>query len=131
MYYQVSKEMQTCIDNCIECASICEKTLSYCLSKGENHAEGKHIKLLMDCVDICYTSARAMTRGSQFHNVSCRACAEICRACAYDCNAMEDDVMKDCAIACEKCALSCDSMSGGGGIASHAHQLGKQGGLGL
>lgn len=116
MQQQISKEMQTCIDNCLECASTCEKTLAFCLSQGGSFAEAKHISLLMDCVDICLTSARSMTRGSEHHSVTCRACADICRACADECNAMEGDVMKRCASVCERCATSCESMAGAGRI---------------
>jgi hypothetical protein len=130
MQQQISREMQTCIDNCLECASVCEQTLSYCLSQGGKHVEGKHLKILMDCVDICYTSARVMARGSDLHVITCRACAEICRACADECNTMDDETMKRCAIVCEKCASSCESMSGGT-LGLGANQTGRQDRVGL
>lgn len=131
MQMQMSREMQTCIDNCLECAAVCEKTLSYCLSQGGEHVKPEHIKTLMDCVDMCYTSARLMTRGSDQHAVTCSACAEICRACASSCNSMDDETMKSCAIVCERCAMSCESMSGSSGTRQGTQSAMRQGTLDL
>lgn len=128
MQQTMSKDMQSCIDNCLECAATCEQTLSYCLSQGGKHAEAKHIKLLLDCIDICHTSARLILRGSEQHSVTCRACADICRLCADACNAMGDETMKRCATVCEKCASSCESMSG---VSGTRQQTGLHGRVGL
>lgn len=122
MQQQMNRDIQACIDNCLECASTCETTLTYCLNQRGEHAKPEHIKTLMDCVDICYTSVRLMTRGSEQHSVTCLACAEICRACAASCVSMNDEVMKSCAIVCERCALSCESMSGSSGKATQGTQ---------
>lgn len=53
---QLSQEMQDCIQNCLECHSICANTVSYCLQKGGRHAEAAHIRLMLDCAEICQTS---------------------------------------------------------------------------
>jgi hypothetical protein len=66
---------------------------------------------MMDCVEICQTSANFMMRGSEQHHLTCRACSEICSLCAEDCASMDDDVMKKCAEVCRKCAKSCGEMS--------------------
>lgn len=57
-----SKAMNECIDNCIQCHSICLETINYCLTKDGEHAAPKHIALLASCADICATSAAAMRR---------------------------------------------------------------------
>ncbi len=108
-----SAVLQTCIQNCLESSQICIQTIDHCLTKGGEHAEAKHIKLLQDCADLCELSARFMLRNSDFHSQICKTCAEICTACADNCEAMavSDTEMKACAEACKKSAASCQDMS--------------------
>jgi len=108
----MSRTMMDCVQECRDCAQICAETIQHCLQKGGKHADPAHIKLLMDCVEICETSASFMIRGSEHHDVTCGACAEICKACAESCEKMADDPqMKKCAEACRRCADSCAQMS--------------------
>ncbi len=111
---RVSPEMQKCIDNCLDCHSVCTETVNYCLQKGGPHAEPNHIRLLLDCAEICQTSADFMLRGSDLHHETCGVCADVCEQCAADCDHFGDDkVMKACADTCRKCAQSCRQMAGG------------------
>lgn len=111
----VSEEMQQCIDNCLECQSICLQTVTHCLQKGGKHAEANHIRTLLDCAEICATSAGFMLRGSDLHARTCAVCAEVCERCAVSCEAMADDaMMKECAEICRRCAESCREMAGPG-----------------
>ena len=108
----VSEEMQMCIQNCIQCAQVCEQMIQYCLNKGGSHADPAHIRRLQDCVDICTTSARFMIRGSDMHSATCGVCAQACQACAEDCEKMADDeMMQLCAEICRRCADTCQKMS--------------------
>ena len=76
------------------------------------HAEAAHIQLLLDCAEICQTSANFMIRGSQFHRRTCATCAEVCAACAEDCARFGDDTqMQRCAEMCRGCAESCQRMA--------------------
>lgn len=104
-------DMQVCIENCTDTHQICLETIQHCLGKGGKHASADHIRLLSDCAQICETSADFMTRESSFHNVVCRACAEICRACADSCRQLGGIEMEACAEACEGCAGSCEAMA--------------------
>jgi hypothetical protein len=80
---------------------------------GGDHAETSHIRLLLDCAEICQTSANFMLRMSNFHNQTCGVCAEVCEHCARDCERFEDDeMMQQCAEACRSCARSCREMAG-------------------
>ena len=107
------KEMQACIDECQSCATICAQTLAHCLEKGGAHAEATHIVGLVDCAEICRTSASFLLRGSHHHTATCRACAEVCRACEESCRKMGNDaMMQRCADACRRCAESCEKMAG-------------------
>ena len=110
---QMTKEMEQCIENCLECHRICEETAAHCLQMGGKHAEASHIRLLRDCAQICLTSADFMSRHSEFHTDTCRVCAEICRRCAEDCERIgaDDEMMKECADMCRRCAESCTAMA--------------------
>lgn len=107
-----SNEMQTCIQNCLQCGQACEQLIQHCLGIGGAHSEIRHIRILQDCADICRVSAQFMIRQSDFHHRTCEICSEICLACAQDCESMKgDDMMQLCAEICRTCADSCQKMS--------------------
>ena len=109
-------EMDECIESCLQCHVVCTMTSQYSIAKGGEHADVSHVGLLLDCAEICQTSANFMVRGSPYHAVTCGACAEICRACADACRAFDDDdSMAHCAEVCESCAESCERMAASGG----------------
>lgn len=67
---------------------------------------------MMDCAQICATSADFMLRGSDLHGRTCGVCAEACTRCAEGCERMgDDDMMRRRAEACRRCAESCGQMS--------------------
>lgn len=111
-HQMMSGEMQQCIRDCLDCYSSCLQTVTHCLGLGGRHAEQAHIRLLLDCAEICQTSAGFMSRGSDIHQRICGVCAEICQRCADDCERFTDDAqMKACAEVCRRCAGSCRQMA--------------------
>ena len=101
-------DMKACIDSCTECHRVCLETAAYCLEQGGKHAEASHLKVLLDCADICRTSADFMLRKSEDHGRICRVCADICIRCAEECERFgDDDQMKRCAQVCRRCADDC------------------------
>lgn len=113
MAHQLSAEMRQCIENCTSCHAICVETATHCLQMGGRHAEASHIRVLLDCAQICATSADFMLRGSEFHASVCGVCAELCEACATHCEQMADgdETMLRCAEICRRCAESCRQMA--------------------
>ena len=109
---QHETEMHHCIEQCTECHNVCVETLAQCLQHGGKHAEPAHIRLLMDCAEICQTSANFMLRGSDLHTRTCAVCAEVCERCAQECARFDEEFMKHCADACRRCAASCRQMAG-------------------
>lgn len=107
-------EMERCIKECLDCASICLETMAHCLAKGGEHAAAEHITLLQDCAEMCRTAANFMLRGSAVHAQTCGASAEVCRRCAESCErlAADDEEMARCAEACRRCEASCREMAG-------------------
>ncbi len=107
---QISSDMQQCIDNCRNCHETCLAMLSrHCLEQGGAHVEAEHVRLMLDCIQICQTSADFMTRGSAMHSHICKVCSAICKACAESCEKVGG--MDDCVAACQKCSESCGSMA--------------------
>jgi hypothetical protein len=105
--------MQRAIDECESCRDVCVRAIVHCLHRGGSHAEEAHITALLDCVDMCATSATFMLRDSTFHRRICEVCADICDACAASCEEFpDDDVMRRCAEECRRCAESCRQMAG-------------------
>lgn len=113
--HEITPEMQDCLQNCIASHALCIETAQHCLRLGGPHADVKHQRLLMDCAQICQTSADFMLRTSHYHHLTCGVCAEICKACAEDCQEMdpEDPMMRRCGEACKRCAESCERMAQG------------------
>ena len=110
--HTMSQEMQGCIQNCLTCHSICTQTIQHCLRIGGKHAAHTHIRLLMDCAEICQTSANFMVRGSDLHGHTCAACAAVCERCAEECDKLgEDPHMAACAEICRACAQTCREMA--------------------
>jgi hypothetical protein len=114
MPHQIDNAMRECIQNCQECHAICTETVAHCLEKGGKHAAAEHIRLLLDCAEICATSADFMLRVSPEHARTCGVCAELCSQCADSCEQLGkgDQTMSQCAELCRRCAQSCERMSG-------------------
>lgn len=109
---RMNPELQDCINACLDCHSICLEAVAHCLQKGGRHAEAGHIRLLLDCAEICQTSANFMLRGSTLHKRTCAVCAEVCEQCAASCEQFGgDELMTACAEACRRCAESCRRMA--------------------
>jgi hypothetical protein len=106
-----NQDMRSCIDACQSCHEVCIETIAHCLQMGGKHAEPAHIRLLMDCAEICQTSANFMVRGSDLHQHTCAACAEVCERCAVSCEQLGGAEMKRCADECRKCADECRRMA--------------------
>jgi hypothetical protein len=105
--------MRDCIENCTNCHTICMETFAHCLQMGGSHAEADHIRTLLDCAEICATSANFMLRGSDLHPQVCGVCAAACERCAESCErlASGDELMLRCAEMCRRCAESCRQMA--------------------
>ena len=109
----IDETMRECIEECHMCHDSCLETVTHCLQMGGKHAEPNHIRLLMDCAEICQTSANFMLRMSDFHTDTCGVCADVCERCAEDCDRFGDDeMMQECAESCRSCAESCRNMAG-------------------
>lgn len=102
--------MQAAIKACMDCHSTCLQTaMNYCLEAGGRHAGAAHLRLMLNCAELCQTSANFMLSNSPLHGRVCGVCAEACEACARSCE--EVGGMRECRDECLRCAKSCRSMA--------------------
>ena len=110
MSHHQNPQMEECIRECLRCHHVClETAMNHCLKMGGEHTEPKHFRLMINCAEICQTSANFMLSGSELHSLTCGVCAEVCRQCAESCARLEG--MEDCAAECRKCAETCQQMA--------------------
>jgi hypothetical protein len=102
--------LQDCIAACSHCHQVCLQTaMNHCLEAGGKHVEAAHFRLILNCAEICQTSANFQLSSSAFHHRVCEVCAEICEACALSCE--EIGGMEACVKSCRACAESCRQMA--------------------
>jgi hypothetical protein len=114
-------EITACIDACVVCHAVCTEAIAQSLERGGEQSAFPHVRLLLDCAEICQVSANFLLRGSNLHVETCAVCADVCDRCAVECESMQqgDDLMRRCAEACRRCAETCRTMAGGTTV-SHA-----------
>lgn len=105
-------EIKKCAQLCQDCQALCIETIQHCLKLGGRHAAPQHIGLLLDCAEICETTAHYLLRRSSLHDRICGICADVCRQCGDDCSHMagDDEVLRQCVEMCRRCAESCERM---------------------
>ncbi len=104
--------MSDCVAECEKANRACLETLRDCLERGGAHVAPAHVRLLLDCAEICQMTANFMLRGSAVHGIACGACAEVCERCAESCETFSgDSKMAACAETCRTCAKSCREMA--------------------
>ena len=111
--HRMDDEMKKCIQLTRDCNAMCTQTITHCLKLGGRHAAPDHIRAMVDCAQICATTADFMVRESPFHDRMCRLCADMCKQCGKGCDqvAGDDQMVKQCAEVCGKCAGSCERMA--------------------
>ena len=107
---RMESPMQEAITACLDCHSMCLRmAMTYCLEQGGRHVEQKHLRLMLNCAELCQTSANFMLSESPLHGKVCAVCAEACDACAKSCEQVGG--MRECVEECQSCAKSCRTMS--------------------
>ena len=107
---RIESPMQDAIKACLDCHSMCLRmATTFCLEQGGRHVEQKRLRLMLNCAELCQTSANFMLSDSPMHGRVCLICAEACEACAKSCEQVGD--MRECVEECLSCAKSCRSMT--------------------
>ena len=85
MKHSMSSDMQQCMEDCHQCHLMClQMAATHCLEMGGRHTEPAHMRLMLDCAEICQTAMNFMARHSAHHAVtgSFRAVSSTWRASA-------------------------------------------------
>ena len=108
--HAMDEETQRCVDLCQECHRVClHMVMHHCLESGGAHVAPPHVRLMLNCAEICQTAAYFLLSGSELHHLTCGVCAEVCEKCADDCERL--DGMEQCVAVCRRCATSCRAMA--------------------
>ena len=97
---------------CVECGEwmrsyrICQDTFTHCTDKGGDHADGHHLRLLLDCAEICRITATLHGHRSDLCPAESVVCIDACERCAASCDrvASDDPMMRACAEQLRRCA---------------------------
>jgi hypothetical protein len=98
-----------CLRNCTECHNVCLQTAI--LPDVAGHIGSDDLKLLLNCAEICRTSADFLDTNSVFHRPVCGICSDVCTECAQMCERSSIRALRDCAPICRQCADSCRRMA--------------------
>lgn len=106
-----TEQIEKCKELCWRSRDTCQTTLfTHRLQMGDEYVAEAHVKIMIDCIEMCQLSADFITRESDMHVISCAACADVCDRCAVSCEQIGGDHMLACADICRECADACRSM---------------------
>jgi hypothetical protein len=109
-----SEETRRCIQACADCHQYCIETTVYCRQRGAAYADAAHLRLLLDCAELCHTTADFMLRGSELSIEICTLCSDVTERCAFSCERFDDDrQLRACAEACRRTVLLCRELARG------------------
>jgi hypothetical protein len=93
---------------CLRCREVCEDTVTHALRVGGPALEDERIGALLDCADVCRTTATLIRRGSPLAGRTAGIAADLCERAAEACAAFaEDRALAACAETCRRCAAWC------------------------
>jgi hypothetical protein len=109
----ITPEVRRCVESASDAYTSCTETLTYSLSGGGELANPWHIRLLIDCAEICQTTQNALLRASELTPLLTTVCAEACEKCAESCRAVDsaDEQLETCAEVCLHCAECCHELA--------------------
>lgn len=116
--FNVDRELLVaCIAACHECAEACTQCADDCLSEDKHLTElAKCIRLNQDCADLCATTARIVSRQTEYDANLTRAvleaCIQACQSCGAECqsHASHMEHCAVCAASCERCETACQRL---------------------
>ena len=105
MSHEQNQRLIAVLSNCV---LKCNHCTTACLDEQEVKMLARCIKLDIDCADICQLTISLIARGSEHGYHLLQECAGICNACAEECDKHKHmEHCKRCAEACRDCADAC------------------------
>lgn len=97
-------DIQSCIDQCMNCYEVCTRTLAAGLEINEDQ---DFITALQLCSQACQLAAQALLLDSAFYTKTCALCADLCDAVALICENFDENEMKHCGEVCSLTSKTC------------------------
>ena len=109
----ISPEMRQCIDATSVCYTACAETLHYSLDAGVGFSDVRHLRLLIDCCEVCQTAQNALLRASELGVMLAVVCVEACEKAAESCRLIDpsNEHLATCAEVCDRTAESCRQLA--------------------
>lgn len=111
----VREHIQSCADECMRCARLCEECVSECI-RMDMTGMTRPAALCRDCAEVCTLAMKYLLRESPYFFEACHLCATVCEACATACDEQKSlhlscESFDRCAAACHSCAIACKQVS--------------------
>lgn len=104
MFYE-DQEAERCIDALQACYAVCMRSVSYGYVKESGPLQEEHVRLMIDCAEMCQTAANFLIRESDHYLRICREAAEICKDLVSSCEGV--DGMEGILSICDECVSAC------------------------
>jgi hypothetical protein len=99
------------MESCTQChQTLMHTAMQYSLPHGGKQLMPEHFRLLVNCAELCQTTANFQLSDSPFCRQLSLLNAQMCEACAASCEEIGD--LDDCVQACRQCADCCRSTHG-------------------
>ena len=107
----VREHIQSCADECMRCARLCEECVSECVRMNMT-GMARPAELCRDCADVCMLALKYLVRESPYFFEARHLCAKVCEACGTACDEQKPlhpggELFSSCAAACHRCAGAC------------------------
>jgi hypothetical protein len=105
----IPPKVRACIEATSACYTVCTETLSYSLDGGGHLFDERHLRLLIDCCEVCQTTQNALLRSSEVGTMLAAVCVEVCEKVAENCRKVDgmDSQLMECAETCDHTADCC------------------------
>ncbi len=112
-HYSDDADSRACLEACMTCQQSCLETASiHCLEIAGSRANARLVRLLLDCAEMCQTSANFLVRGSDLRGYTCGLCSHVCHECAEECATISGDArLEQCRSQCIHCVEQCLRLS--------------------
>jgi len=109
----ISPEVRSCVEATSACYTACTETLTYSLDVGADLSEPQHLRLLIDCCEVCQTAQNILLRASELSMMLAAVCVEACEKVADHCRQLDasDEQLAACAEVCDHTADCCRQLA--------------------
>ncbi len=103
----LQNQIDDCTQDCLNCHTVCYDAAMRIIQGGERR-RAEHISSMLNCAELCLTTAHFLLSNSLFYTAICQVCADVCTRCKELCASMGEG---ESANACQACAESCRQLA--------------------